>query len=613
MQPELHRNNGSNGINTRNRIWQTPFLAILVLITGLGLSLLLAIQSAQSDRERLQERFHATTMQTTQGIQEKADRFSLLLMAGRGMVLNNDTLPPHALNERWHRMFDSYPIDYTDLGLVGLSFTQYIPAHERDQLIADFNRSSTRTLRIFPPPPAGQPSLAILHLVPRSIENRMQGYDLMSEDKRRMASLEAIRNNRVTLSQPLSLLPTDVNSLDYLQILPVRMLDNDGHTLGIITAGFSMSTLITSSLSDLQIPLRIQLVDPRTAHPNPSFDSHPQQPLNTVHMSKTSTLNIGGQPLTLRISNLDLSANHIYLRRYDTAILVSGLSITLLLTLALMFFIITRQQAVQLSHTMSSRAEEMYQRYRSLFTQSPEAIVVHVDGIVELANQHAARLFGCNSPEELYHCHIKDLVHADSLAFAYRRREALTQGQHLEPAEQKLIRLNGQAFTAEVSSALTSHKGQDAIQVVFRDITHEKQQRLEARIATIVFSHCRDAIMVTNTEGKIELVNKAFEELTGYTAKSINGRTPDALNAGHHNSDFFYALWSSLKSSGQWRGDIVNRHRNGHLYIQDTDIIALHDENQQASHFICLMRDVTEQRSSSEYFRLRAEENAGTG
>lgn len=106
--------------------------------------------------------------------------------------------------------------------------------------------------------------------------------------------------------------------------------------------------------------------------------------------------------------------------------------------------------------------------------------------------------------------------------------------------------------------------------------------------------------MVTDNEGRIELVNPAFQRLTGYTAKNVIGRTPDLLNAGHHDSDFFYQLWNALKGSGLWRGDIINRSKEGRIYIQETDIHALRNENQEIIHFVCLMRDVTEQRNGFE-------------
>ncbi len=611
QQLDAELDKSSRERTARHRIWQSPLLAILILVSGLSLSFFLAAEAAQQARERIQDRFQATVQQTTRVIQEKADRFSLLMMAGRGLVLNNATLPSAEINTRWHRMFNSFQVDYGNLGVVGLSFTRFIPAHERETFITEFNRHSTRKLNIFPPPADNQPSLAVLHLVPKSIEERILGYDLMSEEKRRQAVLESMRTGQMVLSRPLSLLPTDINSLDYLQMLPVRNTTEDAeeHFLGVITIGFSMSMLVNSSVEDLSTPMRIRLIDTRESLDEPSFDTHPELGQASNLLTLTRVLNIGKHSLTLQVSNLDPGANTTFVRRYDIATLTSGLSLTLMLTLISMFFIITRQQALQLSRKMAARAEEMYQRYKALFAQSPEAIVVHVDGRVELANQNAARLFGCTSSKELYHRSINDLVHPSSMEFVRRRRAILSQGTALEPAEQLLTRMNGQPFMAEVSSSLINYQGHEAIQVIFRDISAEKQQRLEARMAHILLEHGHDALMVTDARGQIELVNPAFQRLTGYSAKNVIGRTPDLLNAGHHSSNFFYQLWSSVMDSGLWRGDIVNRSRNGRLYIQETDIHALRNEDQKTTHFVCLMRDVTNQRSGFDELNPPADTN----
>ncbi len=599
MQLDAKLDENSRESTRRHRIWQSPFLAILILVSGLSLSFYLSAQAAQQSRERIQDRFQATVQQTTRVIQEKVDRFSLLMMAGRGLLLSNPSLPSAEFNTRWHRMFGSFQVDYGNLGVVGLSFTRFIAAHERDTFVADFNRHNTRTLNIFPPPADNQPSLAVLHLVPKSIEDRLLGYDLMSEERRRQSVLETMRTGRMVLSRPLSLLPTDINSLDYLQMLPVRSTA-EGATerfLGVVTIGFSMSMLINSSLEDLSSPMRIQLFDTRESLEAPSFDTHPELGGTQNLLTLTRVIDVGKHSLTLQISNLNPGANAAFVRRHDTAILTSGISLTLMLTLIFMFFIVTRQQALQLSQKKAVRAEEMYQRYKSLLAQSPEAIVVHVDGQVELANEHAARLFGCSSAKELYHRSITDLIHPSSLELVQRRRARLTQNCPLEPAEQLLVRIDGQPFMAEVSSSLINYHGQNAVQVVFRDISTEKPSRLEARTAKILLEYSRDALMVTDSKGRIELVNPAFQRLTGYSARHALGRTPDLLNAGHHSSDFFYQLWSSAKTDGLWRGDIVNRCRNGLLYIQETDIHALRNEDLEITHFVCLMRDVTEQRN----------------
>jgi len=590
---------------TRLRFWlrQIALPVALILITGTTLSVLLAQHEAAQQKIELESRFKATAQQTTRVLQEKVDRFALLMKAGRGLVLNHSDAPSLELNHRWHQMFNSYDIRYSDLGIVGLSYTRYLSPEERNAFVERFNATSTRQLNIFPTPKADQPSFVVMHLIPADVENRMLGYDIHSGDSRRTAAIQAMTSGNMSATLPLSLLPTDINSLDYLLLLPVQ---TQTRFLGWVTLGFSMSQLVNESLDDLTNPMRIQLMDPREDNRPVSYDTHPELGQSVETLQHNTQLLLAGSEIQLQISALDPSLYRDATRDYHGGTMVAGLSLTFLIASLLLFFIQARHQALQLSSRMASRAEEMYQRYRTLFAQSPEAIVVHIDGVVELANDHAAALFGCPSPDDLLQRNIDTLVHPDSLDFVRDRGAALARGESLKPAEQKLMRLDGSVFEAEVSSTMLHYRDQRAIQVMFRDITAEKRQRQESRIAQAVFHHSHDAIMVTDARGCIELANHAFQTLTGYSSQAVEGRNVSILNSGHHDSAFFYRMWKTLIDTGSWSGDIVNRTRNGQLYIQETSVTAVKDEKQQTQHYVCMMRDVTEQRRRLDHSQLQA-------
>ena len=575
----------------------------LALILGVGIALSISVAKREADRQQqeLENRFQATVQQTTRVLQEKVDRFTLLMKAGRGLVLNHPDAPTAELNRRWHQMFDSYDMRYAELGIVGLSYTRYLSAEERTAYVARFNAAGDRQLTIFPPPQPDQPSFVVMHLTPSNVEARMLGYDIYSGDSRRAAALAAMTSNSMSVTLPLSLLPTDINSLDYLLLLPVQ---TNAAFLGWVTLGFSMSQLVDESLNDLSNPLRIRLIDPRQGNRAVTYDSHPELNRTTGILQHETHLVLAGEKIRLQICALDPTLHQEVSSPYHSPTLVTGLSLTLLIASLLVFFIQARHQAIRLSNRMTARADEMYQRYKTLFTQSPEAIVVHVDGVVELANDHAATLFGCQSPDELLQRNINTLVHADSLDCVHHRGAALSRGETLKPTEQKLVRLDGSTFEAEVSSTLIHYRGKQAIQVMFRDISSEKRQRQEARIAQAMFHNSHDAIMVTDERGNIELVNNAFQVLTGYSPLIAIGRSVSILNSGHHDNAFFYRMWKTLIETGYWSGDIVNRNRDGLLYIQETRVTAVKDELQQTRHYVCLMRDVTEQRRGLDQAQL---------
>jgi len=574
--------------------WRSPLLASFVCLAGITLSLILSHQSAENARSDIENRFKSRVQQTTHFLQEKVEHYTLLMKAGRGVILNTPDQPAEAIGAAWHQMFNSFQLDYASLGIVGLSYTRYLPASEREAFMAE-QQENNSSLVIFPPPNETDSSFVVLHLSPRSIENRMRGYDIASGPARREAALHAMKTNKLTVTPPLSLLPTDVSSLDYLLLLPINDTEESAAGFrGWVTLGFSMSQLLRNSLDQLEHPLRVQLYDPRQPDVQPGFDSHSDPSRATSPLMQTCYITLGSERIRLDFYSQDNALNATYAQPFNTGILVAGLSLTLLLTLTLMSFIITRHRADLLSQKMSGRAQELFERYRTLFEQCPEAIVVHVNGRVEIANSHAAELFGCLSPETLQGRHIRELVHPDSMAFVDQRRQALNSGQTLKPAEQKLVRMDGSAFEAEATSTLIHFNEQSAIQVLFRDITPDRQARREARLTHALVHNSRDPIMVTDADGNIEMVNRAFEALSGYSQARILGTNASIMNSGHHDRGFFFDLWRALKDEGEWHGDIVNRKRNGECYIQTTEISAVRDEQQQTTHYVCVMRDTAD-------------------
>lgn len=114
-------------------------------------------------------------------------------------------------------------------------------------------------------------------------------------------------------------------------------------------------------------------------------------------------------------------------------------------------------------------------RYQQLVEHSPDAIIVHNGRRVLFANPMAAQLVGATHPQELVGCPIARLVAASDQAVVAERMRQVLSGIPVPFMEEKLLRLNGQSFDAEVASYPLIYQGQAAAQVIARDITTRKQ------------------------------------------------------------------------------------------------------------------------------------------
>lgn len=87
-------------------------------------------------------------------------------------------------------------------------------------------------------------------------------------------------------------------------------------------------------------------------------------------------------------------------------------------------------------------------------------------------------------------------------------------------------------------------------------------------VADNVIEHTETGVMLTNIDGVIVRVNKAFTNVTGYTPDEVIGETPKKLQSGKHGKDFYEKMFASIKDKGFWKGEVWNKRKNGEIYHQ---------------------------------------------
>ncbi len=126
-----------------------------------------------------------------------------------------------------------------------------------------------------------------------------------------------------------------------------------------------------------------------------------------------------------------------------------------------------------------------------------------------------------------------------------------------------------------------------------QDITERKQSEEALRLAANVFEHAREGIVITDREGTIVDVNRAFEEISGYSRDEAMGRNLKFLKSGHHDAVFYAEMWQSITERGYWHGEIWNRRKSGAIYPQSTSISAVHNAKGQVTYYVALLADIS--------------------
>jgi diguanylate cyclase (GGDEF)-like protein/PAS domain S-box-containing protein len=159
--------------------------------------------------------------------------------------------------------------------------------------------------------------------------------------------------------------------------------------------------------------------------------------------------------------------------------------------------------------------------------------------------------------------------------------------------ETKHRRKDGSIADVEVSSFPLELEGYPVLFNSARDISERKIAEKRLHLAASVFSHAREGIMITEPDGRIIDVNKAFTHITGYSRSEVLGHNPRVLKSGRQDSAFYAEFWQSLREKGHWYGEIWNRRKTGEVYAEMLTVSAVSDSQAQLSHYVALFSDIT--------------------
>ena len=135
--------------------------------------------------------------------------------------------------------------------------------------------------------------------------------------------------------------------------------------------------------------------------------------------------------------------------------------------------------------------------------------------------------------------------------------------------------------------------------VVSHDITGRKQLDQQLRIAATAFE-AQEGMAITDPNHVVLRVNRAFSEITGYTAEEAVGRNMRFLKSDRQGPDFYAEMWKAIQSKGAWQGEIWNRTKNGEVHPHWLTVSAVRNGDERITHFVGTYLDITERKQMEE-------------
>jgi len=257
--------------------------------------------------------------------------------------------------------------------------------------------------------------------------------------------------------------------------------------------------------------------------------------------------------------------------------------------------------------TERKRSEEAHQKtqrqMRSILDAAGEGIYgVDLVGRVTFINPAAAMMSGW-SQEELLGAHQHSVLHhtkPDGTPYPVQEcpiYAAFKDGKQHIVSDEVFWKKDGSSFPVEyVSNPIIEGGVLVGAVVVFKDTTERRQAEEQLLKLSQAIMQSPVAVIITDTKGKIEFVNLAFTQVTGYEPHEIIGQNPRLLQSGQTNPEVFINLWNTIASGRVWAGELHNRTKSGDCFWERATIFPIRDMAGKITCFMSFKENISEQK-----------------
>jgi len=129
-----------------------------------------------------------------------------------------------------------------------------------------------------------------------------------------------------------------------------------------------------------------------------------------------------------------------------------------------------------------------------------------------------------------------------------------------------------------------------------QDITSLKLAEESLRKLSLAVEQSPNSILITDLHANIEFANEAFFKTTGYDHTEAIGQNPRILKSDKTPKQTFTDMWAALSQGKSWKGEFINRRKNGSEYIQSALISPLHQSDGRITHYLATQEDITDRK-----------------
>ncbi len=156
------------------------------------------------------------------------------------------------------------------------------------------------------------------------------------------------------------------------------------------------------------------------------------------------------------------------------------------------------------------------------------------------------------------------------------------------------------AFALQMGSAL--QRARMSVAMATENAERRRAEEERARLYTAI-EQAAEYVLITDADGMITYTNPAFERVTGYSRDEARGKSPRLLKSGRQDDAFYKRMWETLVAGEVWRGQLLNRRKDGSTYLEEATISPVKARDGRIVSYVAVKRDVTEATELEERLR----------
>ena len=245
--------------------------------------------------------------------------------------------------------------------------------------------------------------------------------------------------------------------------------------------------------------------------------------------------------------------------------------------------------------------QESERKYRSVFENTGTAtVIIEEDTTISMANTEFEKLSGYSREEIEGKMSWTEFVVPENLKAMKEHHVKRRKDGGKAPIGYEFRFVDRQGNIKNILNNVNMILGTQKSVGSLLDITARKQDEQERiRLATAI-EQASETIVITDTEGRIQYVNPAFEQITGYASGEALGQNPRILQSGSHDKGFYSRLWDNISHGDVWSGHFINKKKDGTVYEEDAVISPVKDNSGKIINYVAVKRDISDQKRLEE-------------